>query len=38
VKREDEPLESDLERFFDMIRFDGREKLDVLPDFQPDSQ
>jgi hypothetical protein len=29
-----EPLEVDLERFFAMIRFDQREKLTNLPNFQ----
>ena len=28
-----EPPENDLERFFSMIRFDTRGKLDDLPDF-----
>jgi len=30
----EEPLEDDLERFFAMIRFDQREKLTNLPNFQ----
>ena len=29
--------EIDLERFLSMIRFDSRQKLDDLPDFQLDS-
>ena len=29
-----EPPENDLERFLSMIRFDAREKLEELPDFQ----
>jgi hypothetical protein len=31
------PPENDLERFFSMIRFDSREKLKDLPDFQLDA-
>jgi hypothetical protein len=31
VQDSEEPLENDLERFFAMIRFDGRAKLDQLP-------
>ena len=31
VQNSEEPLENDLERFFAMIRFDGRAKLDKLP-------
>jgi len=33
-----EPLEGDLERFFDMIRFDHRGELDNLPNFLCGSQ
>ena len=29
--------ENDLERFFSMIRFDTRQKLENIPDFQLDS-
>ena len=32
-----EPPETDLERFFSMIRFESREKLKDLPDFQLDA-
>jgi hypothetical protein len=33
-----QPPENDLERFLSMIRFDAREKLNELPDFQPISK
>lgn len=33
-----EPPEADLERFLSMIRFDTRQKLESLPDFQLKSQ
>jgi hypothetical protein len=34
LQKEIEPSESDLERFFSMIRFETREKLKDLPEFQ----